>query len=757
MSDVVQNVKVRFIVEGQDLSTVDANLNKLTASELKLKDGLKQVDTQAKATNKTLQEETQKSAKAVTDSGKSFDDLSSKVKSLSSQIPGAFQVEQVLGFAKATTTASAGVGTMSSAMGVLKYAIAATGIGALVLAVGSLVAYFTRTDEGAAKLDGIFRAIGATVNILLKGVVALGESLFQAFENPKQAALDLVAFIKDSIIGVFKGVVTVLHAIGQAVIGNFSELQAIGDNIGNAFNSAVDKIKAFGSEIGKAAEEAYKLGLAFDDLEDREREFSITQANTSKLISQLIIQSKNRTLSEKERIAIIDQAGRLETDLLNKTLGLSKERLALIIRENQVSRDTGQLSDDQRQKEIDQINKITALETESALLQERLQNRRDLLIEQALTKELALIKKTITDEETIQKERYVNRSIGEEELQDNLAFIQLNGLKREREFLKANGKDITDINKSIEDILVKQRQDTDKKISENAKKAAQDLLDAKKKEYEEDYAFYTDLSKKKIQAEKDEADKIRQIKEKANQLAVTIANGFFQLQQQNLNNQLQQLQYNQSQELASVGSNEQAKAVINAKFAKETAEIKRKQAMADKEQAIFNIGISTASAVIKQAAATPLPGGFPLIALVAALGAAQLAFAVAKPIPKFYNKGTKGVPGLDTTRDSVHAMLTPGEGVMPVDRMKEYKPAFDAIFDRKIPADLINSIALNPSILNGKNGGNNESSERLLKSIDSKLDKIKTFEVNFDAKGFKKYLKGENSKTEIENNYARMK
>jgi hypothetical protein len=55
--------------------------------------------------------------------------------------------------------------------------------------------------------------------------------------------------------------------------------------------------------------------------------------------------------------------------------------------------------------------------------------------------------------------------------------------------------------------------------------------------------------------------------------------------------------------------------------------------------------------------------------------------------------------GSDTTRDSVHAVLTPGEGVMPVDRMKEYRPAFDAIFDRKIPADLINSIALNPNIL----------------------------------------------------------
>jgi hypothetical protein len=123
------------------------------------------------------------------------------------------------------------------------------------------------------------------------------------------------------------------------------------------------------------------------------------------------------------------------------------------------------------------------------------------------------------------------------------------------------------------------------------------------------FNFYQALSKKKVEQEKAEAEQIKQIKEKSAQLAMTIANGLFQLQQQNLNNQLQEIQYNQAQELASAGDNEQAKATINAKFAKETAEIKRKQAVADKEQAIFNIGISTASAVIKQAAATPLPGG----------------------------------------------------------------------------------------------------------------------------------------------------
>jgi hypothetical protein len=754
MSDVIQNVKVRFVAETVDFDKVNAETNKITASHAKLQDQFKQVDSQAKAANKTIQDESAKSTKAAGDTGKSFEGLLDRVKDLSSQIPGAFQVQEVLGFGKAVTTAAAGTGVLSSAMGVLKYAIAATGIGALVIAIVSLAAYFTRTQEGAAKLDGIMRALGAVVNVLAEGVVFLGEKIFSAFEDPKQAIKDLGEFIYNNIINRFKAIIILADAVGEAFKGNFSEAAKLATDgviqLNTGITNATDKLKELGSEIANAAEEGYKLGIAWHELKEREMEYSIVQNQVSKQISDLTIQAKNRTLAEKDRIDIIDKASKLETEQLAKTTGLARERLALIIRENQVSRDTGQLSEDQRQKEIDQINRITQLEEESILLQERLQNRKDALIEAAITKRNADIKNAATAEENLYKQAYANREIDEKQLQEGLIQTQLDSLNTQKAYLESMGRDTIEIDKSIEDILVKQRQDADKAKLDADKK----LSEAQRKEWEEDYAFYSALTKKKLEDDKKAAEQKRQIDEKANQLAVTLVNGFAQLQQQNLANQLLEIQNSQAQELAAAGNNEQAKAVINAKFARETADIKRKQAQTDKDTAIFNIGIATATAVVKQLAATPLPIGAPMVALVAALGAAQLAFAIAKPIPKF-NKGTKSVPGIDMGGDSVHALLRPGEGVMPVERMNEYRPAFDAIFDRKIPADLINSIAMNPNILNGRNGGN-DSSERLLKSIDSKLDKLKTFEVNMDAKGFKAYLKSEKAKTEIENNYARL-
>lgn len=788
MSDVIQNVKIRYIVEPADLSQVDANLNKLTASELKLKDGLKQVDTQAKVTNKTLQDETQKSAKSVSEAGKSFDDLSGKVKNLSSQIPGAFQVEQVLGFAKAATSATSAVGGTSAAMNVLKVAFASTGIGLLVIALVSLVAYFQKTDEGATKLEGILGAVGAAMDEVTGFVAEFGSEVFKAFEsvdNFQDGLKDLGEFLVNNLFNRLKAFLVFGEAFIKFFKGDFAGAAKTGADAVFQFTTGIeggtDKLAGFAERLAAAAKEAYEYALKLDAINDAQRELNVVTAQNEQAIARLIIQSKNRTVSEQDRIKLLDQASKLEEANLNNQLNLENKRLALIQERNareknainqRLGDDIAQakteaeriklrekalsIADDLNDEEANQRKKIIDLNTQSLLLQERIENRRDALVEGGIQKRLALIKTAGTAEETIYKEQYAKREIDEKQFQEGIQQSQLDSLYTQKAYLLELGRETVEIDKSIADILAKQRSDEDKDTLEKQKKTAADLAEAKKKEYEEDFAFYSALSKKKIETEKAEAEQVKQIKEKSNQLAMTIANGFFQLQKDNLNNQLSQLQYNQSQELAAAGNNEQAKASINAKFAKETAEIKRKQAVADKEQAIFNIGISTASAVIKQLAATPLPAGAGLIALVAAIGAAQLAFAIAKPIPKFYNKGTKSVPGSDTTRDSVHAMLTPGEGVMPVDRMKEYRPAFEAIFDRRIPADLINSIAMNPSILNGRSGGNNDSSERLLKSIDKKLDKIKTFEVSMDAKGFKSYLKSENSKTEIENNYARI-
>jgi len=84
-----------------------------------------------------------------------------------------------------------------------------------------------------------------------------------------------------------------------------------------------------------------------------------------------------------------------------------------------------------------------------------------------------------------------------------------------------------------------------------------------------------------------------------------------------------------------------SRAILEKKTAQAIAVEKRKQAVADKALAIFEIGINTAIAISKANTLVP-PANIPAIIAAAAVGAVQLAAALAKPIPKFERGGEIG-------------------------------------------------------------------------------------------------------------------
>jgi hypothetical protein len=809
MSDV-QNIKIHLVGDA-DLSQLDKELNKITKSEAVLKDQLKAVDTQAKATNKTLQDESAKSAKSVDASGKSFDDLSGKVKGLASQIPGAFQVEQVLSFAKATQTAAAGTGQVSGAMNVLKVAFASTGIGLLVAAFASLLAYFQRTDEGATKLEGIMGGLGAAFGEVSGYAAEIGSKIFDAatsFESFKEVVSDAASAIGGYILNrigapVFL-IIDLFKAAGKAIEGDLEgaskAVQDAGIRFATGFEGVTGKVSAFGERMRKAAEEAYQFALSMDEISDAERALGVELSANAIRITELIKQSKNHSLSIDERRQKLELANSIEAQGLNKTLELEQRKLDLLkqrnLRElesinqsnisvvkrleeiealkkeatsqNEINKLTAEeftlkkkllsINDNLAKEVADQEIKINNIKQSSIALTERNNNAIAALNEAAFNEEIANIKATATAEENIYKDQFIKRQITEKQLQDGLLQTQLDSLNTQKALYEKNGRDTVEIDKTIKDLLIKQRQDADKEILEADKKLQAEENEANKANIER-MKNESDYFKKKEQEKTEALKKQEQIRQQTQQqtfqILTTLATGFFSLETEHRNQQISALESSKQKELASYGDNKNAQAAVNAKFAKQEADIKRKQAVADKEQALFNIAISTASAIIKQFAATPLPFGAPLIALVAATGAAQLAFAAAKPIPKF-NKGTKSVPGVDTGDDSVYAMLRPGEGIMPVDKMREYRPAFEAMYDGRIPADAINSLVLNYD--NGiPSGVSDNGIKSELKQINRTLSGLKQMEVTIDKNGIRTFLKSENAKTEVENNYLRLR
>ncbi len=72
----------------------------------------------------------------------------------------------------------------------IKLGIASTGIGLLVLAVGALVTYFTKTKKGAEMLSVAFKAVGATISVLTDRISKIGGAIVKVFKGDFKGAMN---------------------------------------------------------------------------------------------------------------------------------------------------------------------------------------------------------------------------------------------------------------------------------------------------------------------------------------------------------------------------------------------------------------------------------------------------------------------------------------------------------------------------------------------------------------------------------------
>lgn len=148
---------------------------------------------------------------------------------------------------------------------------------------------------------------------------------------------------------------------------------------------------------------------------------------------------------------------------------------------------------------------------------------------------------------------------------------------------------------------------------------------------------------------KKETEKRIALAEKYAQAIGDLFGGINDLNKQLSENRIAEIEASSAAELEAINNNgglerDQAKQreALSKRTAAAVAAERTKQARAEKALAIFDIGVNTAIAISKAIAASPLTGGLPFSALVAALGAAQLAAVIAKPIPKFEKGGLIG-------------------------------------------------------------------------------------------------------------------
>lgn len=186
--------------------------------------------------------------------------------------------------AMAAGNLTTGVRSAVTAMKSLKIAIMATGIGALLIAVASLVAYFTETERGAQKLRVAMAAVGAAIGVVKDVMVGLGESFVQFFS------------------GDFSGAV---------------------DTLKNSFSG-------LGDELIKDTKAAIALEQAMNKVKVQERELGVERAKALKVIAEARLAAEDETKSAEERVEKLKEVAALESALTAKELANEEEKLRIL-------------------------------------------------------------------------------------------------------------------------------------------------------------------------------------------------------------------------------------------------------------------------------------------------------------------------------------------------------------------------------------------------------------------------------------------
>lgn len=164
----------------------------------------------------------------------------------------------------------------------LKVTLVSTGIGAFIIALGSLVSWFTKTQKGVETANKIMGALGATIDILIDRAGKLGSALVNLFTgNFKQAGEDAK--------GVFSGI---------------------------------------GKEIADETKQAWKLAEVLNEIDKKEVMLSMSRAANRAEIEKLKKAADDQTLSTQERTKAAEKAYELEKKDLKIQTDLAKARIA---------------------------------------------------------------------------------------------------------------------------------------------------------------------------------------------------------------------------------------------------------------------------------------------------------------------------------------------------------------------------------------------------------------------------------------------
>jgi len=409
----MDDIKLSFdFDDGNLVEGIDKGTNKLGEFEKKLKSiskdsGFDDIRDDVQKFEKGLESSTKK----VVTAEKEHKKLTDETKKYSKSLKDTIKDQKVFGISVNDVTAKYGekkkalssvVGSLKSGTNALKLfrvALAATGIGVIVIALGSLVALLTKTQQGLDFVSRITAGASAAFDVLIDRGITAGQALLALFS------------------GDFEG----------------------------AANLAKQAVSGVPDELIRESQAASELERRTQSLRDSRRELNVEYAKTQSQIEDLRNLSRDETKSLAEREAAIKKAVRLETELETKRVAQAKEKLAITKEQNALGTSLADDLEAEAQAEIDLFN----IQAETSRKQ-----RRDLQQIQAIRKQAAAEAKAQQEAEQA-RIKAVNDELEKqiELLQGNVAKIEFEGLNEFEKLAKERELAIAEVEKLRNTIL----------------------------------------------------------------------------------------------------------------------------------------------------------------------------------------------------------------------------------------------------------------------------------------------------------------
>lgn len=254
----------------------------------------------------------------------------------------------------------------------------ATPLGATIAAISTvlqpLIAFLTKTEKGMAIVNTVSTYFSSTTKILTDKLAVLGEIMYNAFSNPKQAIKDLADFLVNNLINRIKGLIDLVVSVGKGfkalASGDLKGLKEAAGEAGTALiqmntgldaeqqQKFADAVRGTVKEIDALAQATFKLQDAQKQLEKAENAAILTNRQHQIEIDNLKEVFNDQKRSIDERADALKKASKLEQELLQGELDRAKQRQEVLAQQIAL----GEAGEDSERKKIELQAEILGLE-----------------------------------------------------------------------------------------------------------------------------------------------------------------------------------------------------------------------------------------------------------------------------------------------------------------------------------------------------------------------------------------------------------